>query len=99
MIRRPPRSTLFPYTTLFRSLGLQRHSFRAADRIEVQLCGVTRKAAVGNRARRGDEHGEVAGGAEIDGRTDGLPGQVDRMASGRQVLGTDDIEGVLLGRR
>src|SRR5436309_9680810 len=24
MIRRPPRSTLFPYTTLFRSLGVQR---------------------------------------------------------------------------
>src|SRR2546425_3833039 len=23
MIRRPPRSTLFPYTTLFRSLGVQ----------------------------------------------------------------------------
>src|SRR5438477_1910366 len=23
MIRRPPRSTLFPYTTLFRSVGLQ----------------------------------------------------------------------------
>src|SRR3712207_7316626 len=28
MIRRPPRSTLFPYTTLFRSLGLgvRRHA-------------------------------------------------------------------------
>src|SRR5256885_11407755 len=25
MIRRPPRSTLFPYTTLFRSLELLRH--------------------------------------------------------------------------
>src|SRR2546430_16371385 len=25
MIRRPPRSTLFPYTTLFRSLELRRH--------------------------------------------------------------------------
>src|SRR3712207_8635231 len=25
MIRRPPRSTLFPYTTLFRSRELQRH--------------------------------------------------------------------------
>src|SRR3989454_11487772 len=25
MIRRPPRSTLFPYTTLFRSLQLRRH--------------------------------------------------------------------------
>src|SRR2546430_4498956 len=27
MIRRPPRSTLFPYTTLFRSAELQRHFF------------------------------------------------------------------------
>src|SRR5207245_8173782 len=25
MIRRPPRSTLFPYTTLFRSLALDEH--------------------------------------------------------------------------
>src|SRR2546426_8611346 len=25
MIRRPPRSTLFPYTTLFRSVDLERH--------------------------------------------------------------------------
>src|SRR2546430_13768272 len=27
MIRRPPRSTLFPYTTLFRSLYPWRHAF------------------------------------------------------------------------
>src|SRR5436309_8224051 len=27
MIRRPPRSTLFPYTTLFRSAGVSRTSF------------------------------------------------------------------------
>src|SRR3712207_8256945 len=26
MIRRPPRSTLFPYTTLFRSRGLDRYA-------------------------------------------------------------------------
>src|SRR5256885_12761137 len=26
MIRRPPRSTLFPYTTLFRSLDCRRHA-------------------------------------------------------------------------
>src|SRR5258707_7412542 len=34
MIRRPPRSTLFPYTTLFRSLLLhrQRQPHRATDR-------------------------------------------------------------------
>src|SRR3712207_8274533 len=30
MIRRPPRSTLFPYTTLFRSIGAP-HRVRTAD--------------------------------------------------------------------
>src|SRR2546422_1741161 len=30
MIRRPPRSTLFPYTTLFRSRGFRRHAGRGA---------------------------------------------------------------------
>src|SRR5256885_7084448 len=43
MIRRPPRSTLFPYPTLFRSLSLlllhrvqdRRHAVPAADRDEV----------------------------------------------------------------
>src|SRR5690349_24004374 len=34
MIRRPPRSTLFPYTTLFRSPG----NLCWADRSEVQAC-------------------------------------------------------------
>src|SRR5437588_9499453 len=36
MIRRPPRSTLFPYTTLFRSLArppAQPHSCRAAKKL------------------------------------------------------------------
>src|SRR5688572_31839615 len=28
MIRRPPRSTLFPYTTLFRSVGIDRRGAR-----------------------------------------------------------------------
>src|SRR5256885_11729547 len=31
MIRRPPRSTLFPYTTLFRSLGAERHADVGAE--------------------------------------------------------------------
>src|SRR2546430_8255425 len=33
MIRRPPRSTLFPYTTLFRSLALRVSEQRRADLI------------------------------------------------------------------
>src|SRR2546429_8291679 len=32
MIRRPPRSTLFPYTTLFRSRWLWRHGSRQKER-------------------------------------------------------------------
>src|SRR2546425_11609621 len=31
MIRRPPRSTLFPYTTLFRSLRAAREAFALVD--------------------------------------------------------------------
>src|SRR3712207_7552705 len=41
MIRRPPRSTLFPYTTLFRSLPepvLDRHPFELLHRVR-QLVG------------------------------------------------------------
>src|SRR2546429_2203831 len=35
MIRRPPRSTLFPYTTLFRSVAAQRRLQFGAKRIGV----------------------------------------------------------------
>src|SRR3712207_7973208 len=44
MIRRPPRSTLFPYTTLFRSLSassVQRHQAPGTSRLQVKrsTCG------------------------------------------------------------
>src|SRR3712207_7305108 len=62
MIRRPPRSTLFPYTTLFRSLWFGRHlteELRAADR-ENNLAiagGLRRVLPVGDaEARRSEEH-------------------------------------------
>src|SRR2546422_7510713 len=35
MIRRPPRSTLFPYTTLFRSVLQQQRGHRAAHDVRV----------------------------------------------------------------
>src|SRR2546430_11755391 len=50
MIRRPPRSTLFPYTTLFRSLGE-----RAAGMARTQ----TRRRgdrSIPSRRRRSEEH-------------------------------------------
>src|SRR5690348_17799097 len=46
MIRRPPRSTLFPYTTLFRSLAGHRRGGRHAAFLEV----------LGVAAERSEEH-------------------------------------------
>src|SRR3989442_2792113 len=37
MIRRPPRSTLFPYTTLFRSHAERRHHAERGKRLEVAV--------------------------------------------------------------
>src|SRR2546430_6286922 len=57
MIRRPPRSTLFPYTTLFRSPEVVRALVRAGA--DVNACGgVTRATALHMAARRG--HVEIA---------------------------------------
>src|SRR5258708_13912609 len=49
MIRRPPRSTLFPYTTLFRS------QFLVEVDVEQRQLGVQRRAVV-VRAHRSEEH-------------------------------------------
>src|SRR3712207_6866630 len=38
MIRRPPRSTLFPYTTLFRSLLLLLTVLSQAERVDLDEC-------------------------------------------------------------
>src|SRR2546427_2220647 len=56
MIRRPPRSTLFPYTTLFRSdvhlWGLRRHLFQPQElsednRVRGQAIGTARYLEAG----------------------------------------------------
>src|SRR3712207_8446264 len=62
MIRRPPRSTLFPYTTLFRSLrrapprpGHGRSSLEAAFLLQVGDAGGRRRLpAFGPEGRPGD---------------------------------------------
>src|SRR3712207_7699563 len=48
MIRRPPRSTLFPYTTLFRSLRAQLGALcRDADRARIAVARAHHDAALG----------------------------------------------------
>src|SRR3712207_7368321 len=53
MIRRPPRSTLFPYTTLFRSARAQLDVLDPARRLGADVVVVVRLAA-DDRAEAGD---------------------------------------------
>src|SRR3712207_8560200 len=74
MIRRPPRSTLFPYTTLFRSEGdvgahWQRHALRQEGRGRV------------GAERRGPEDRELADGGEDREREDARPDGQDRKST------------------
>src|SRR5438552_8566434 len=54
LIRRPPRSTLFPYTTLFRSLVDHRHG--GGDVRELRPGGIHLAAAVVRVEYRSEEH-------------------------------------------
>src|SRR2546422_4952429 len=59
MIRRPPRSTLFPYTTLFRSKGYTQKVFRILLGILLGPCGLATLAqasAVIRVPARSEEH-------------------------------------------
>src|SRR3712207_8661153 len=53
MIRRPPRSTLFPYTTLFRSKGKRQHKAPERHRIGQGFAPFTRRRP---RASEGATH-------------------------------------------
>src|SRR5256885_4644066 len=54
MIRRPPRSTLFPYTTLFRSPVVHARERPALPRLAREAAGRQERAATGGR--RSEEH-------------------------------------------
>src|SRR2546430_5958593 len=58
MIRRPPRSTLFPYTTLFRSHGGGRTRLRRRASAPQPGRGPARRRSAGGvrRRRRSEEH-------------------------------------------
>src|SRR2546427_2904272 len=55
MIRRPPRSTLFPYTTLFRSPRVVVEV--AGDERDVEVAGLADRLAVVHALEHGEESG------------------------------------------
>src|SRR3712207_9218059 len=106
MIRRPPRSTLFPYTTLFRS-GADRAGLRVDHVRLVDLAATERPEDLPVRAllRRDDQPGDQPGredepggqapaGAEALALGEVLADDRDREPAEQQVqrLGADDGE-------
>src|SRR5256885_11670244 len=60
MIRRPPRSTLFPYTTLFRSVDAERlqqaRVLRACTQIRAELGALDHVPGEETHGKRGEHH-------------------------------------------
>src|SRR5436309_4218677 len=64
MIRRPPRSTLFPYTTLFRSFrpgspevyNIGRNDPRPMTEVAKLVCELAGKSVIGRGSFRSEEH-------------------------------------------
>src|SRR3989442_3020658 len=59
MIRRPPRSTLFPYTTLFRSLRYRRHVVPHFGTVRIEV-SIEREPAVANNLHAVHRHAVLA---------------------------------------
>src|SRR5256885_9709869 len=57
MIRRPPRSTLFPYTTLFRSPARQQRETILVRQAQVQHTGIEMRGTDGRIRLPGRGHG------------------------------------------
>src|SRR3712207_7270470 len=60
MIRRPPRSTLFPYTTLFRSFDDEIESLRWFSTFTQRSLGETDSVEIAPAAELAAEHRELA---------------------------------------
>src|SRR3712207_7529724 len=64
MIRRPPRSTLFPYTTLFRSRYSQVQERQPSVVVVPERCGVAHPPGSAGQARVRGEEGQLVGGQD-----------------------------------
>src|SRR3712207_8231488 len=73
MIRRPPRSTLFPYTTLFRSIE------KAAEVGPLQVGGAVGRAALHRKRRQRREARRDR--IRVEGRVHGIARTRDRKST------------------
>src|SRR3712207_8841493 len=83
MIRRPPRSTLFPYTTLFRSLVLARPAL-VVGQVDVDAQPLEREDGVAAHVGAGVERREVEVAALIE--------RLGRLAVARSEEHTSELQ-------
>src|SRR2546429_947156 len=102
MIRRPPRSTLFPYTTLFRSHDQDAHRREEGRTVPRVLEGLQRERESHGVGRGGDPVDVVAGGDQgaLDGRALHLPAAQGRLPRvGGRLRPAQDADGQEARRR
>src|SRR5256885_10215146 len=87
MIRRPPRSTLFPYTTLFRSVPVGDVAAFAAAMRRLILDGAARTAmGAAARAKVEREHDLPAAAARLSAAAPGRGRESTRLNSSHPVI-------------
>src|SRR3712207_9507336 len=96
MIRRPPRSTLFPYTTLFRSVDLERADGEREQLRQRRPAGA--EVVDGNPDAEAPQHGQLVLGA---GRVlgDAGLGQLQHELVGRQTGRSEEHTSELQSRQ
>src|SRR5258706_16000748 len=93
MMRRPPRSTLFPYTALFRSAGAQ-----LLDR-RLRVVGAVAPVAVGGQREGAVVVAARGAGLGREGRLALVHGGNGQQAAGHQGDGGEDRKSVVYGKR
>src|SRR2546422_8855797 len=103
MIRRPPRSTLFPYTTLFRSLvEEQEPALGRLDQTGLRFLGIRERAALVAEQLGLHESGRECGTVHLDkrfrrARAGGVDGVRENALSGARLAGQQHRWRVLQG--
>src|SRR2546421_1500586 len=93
MIRRPPRSTLFPYTTLFRSFPAKRYRSRKyIFRPKIDRATTRKRVTASVSIFRSEEHT-----SELQSRSDLVCRLL--LEKKKKSLGTDDLTRLRMTRR
>src|SRR5438093_10303954 len=89
MIRRPPRSTLFPYTTLFRTLAQQIKQATTTDVVFFALDTLARPYVVGSTLPRDEVGPALAADTAALGRfaRDSSGAEVSAIVGGEHMIG------------